>query len=338
MIKTAVALFVMCAALLGGTTVKLATYNVENLFDLHYDGTEYLEYIPDSSWQWNRETYGKKLRNLARVIAEMNADVIALQEIESAEALRDLKKAVKRAGCYYPHMAFASGKNTTVKVALLSKLPIETTREVSIGATRKYRNILEARIRVETETLFLYVNHWKSKSGPESQRIISAKALRTRLDAIGHHHPIVLLGDFNSHYAESEIFVRKRKHNDTDGVTGINHILKTLNGTDPVSLKSLSHCGDCYYNLWYELPEKARWSHNFYGQKEGLDNIIISPGLHDGKGIEYVTGSFHKFAPNYLFKKRSIYRWQRSKKYPKHHTGKGYSDHLPITAELTVVK
>ena len=315
--------------------MKIASYNVENLFDLNYDGTEYLEYIPGTSWQWNRTNYDKKLQNLSQVIADIDADVIALQEVESIHALRDLKKAVNRRGVYYKHMAIAS-KNTTVKVALLSKYPIAYTKEVAVSSNRKYRAILEAKIDTGSEPFYLFINHWKSKSGPESRRIVSAKALRKRLNELGHEKPVILVGDFNSHYEEHLIFQKKRKHNDTDGVTGINHILHTWHESRPVTLESLPRYKDHYYNLWYELPKKRRWSHNFFGKKEGLDNMIISSGMNDGKGIEYIEGSFNRFKPDYLFKKRSLYRWQRSKKHPKHHTGKGYSDHLPIYASFTI--
>ena len=337
MIRIAAALLLAALTLLGAETVKIASYNVENLFDLHYDGTEYLEYIPNSSWQWNRTNYEKKLRNIARVIADLQADVIALQEVESLQALRDLKKAAKRSGIYYPYHAFAGAKNTTVKVALLSRFPIAYARELPVSSNRQYRAILEVKLDIEGRPLYLFVNHWKSKSGPESRRIVSAKALKKRLDALGRDKPILLLGDFNSHYEEYRIFEKERKHNDTDGVTGINHILKTLQQGRPVTLGTLSRCSDCSYNLWYELPEKERWSHNFYGKREGLDNMIISKGLHDGTGVEYLPGSFRRFAPRYLFKKRSLFRWQQSRKHPKHHTGEGYSDHLPIYAIFTLV-
>jgi endonuclease/exonuclease/phosphatase family metal-dependent hydrolase len=337
MIRIAAALLFAALTLLGAETMKIASYNVENLFDLHYDGTEYLEYIPGTSWQWNRTNYDKKLHNIAQVIADMNADVIALQEVESLQALRDLKKAVKRAGLYYPHHAFAGAKNTTVKVALLSQYPIAYARELPVSGSRKYRAILEVKLEIEGHPIYLFVNHWKSKSGPESRRIVSAKALKKRLDALGHDKPILMLGDFNSDYEECRIFEKERKHNDTEGVTGINHILRTRYREQPVTLDTLSGCSDCAYNLWYELPENKRWSHNFYGKKEGLDNMIITRGLHDGKGIEYLKGSFDRFTPRYLFKKRSLFRWQHSKKHPKHHTGKGYSDHLPISASFTLV-
>lgn len=336
MIRLLLAFGVLCNLLWGGESVKIASYNVENLFDLHFDGTEYVEYIPNSSWQWNPENYRKKLHNLAQVIADMRPDVIALQEIETVHALKDLQATLNRKGLYYRHRAIADKKNTTVRVALLSRHPITYAKEIPVSANRGVRSILEVKLLIGGQPLYLFVNHWKSKSGPESKRILSAKALRKRLDELGHDQPFLLLGDFNSHHEEYRVFKKRRKHNDTDGITGINHILKTVQDDEPVTFSSLKRAKDLYYNLWYDLPEKKRWSHNFYGKKESLDHMIISPGLADAKGVEYEEGSFQRFTPEYLFKKNSLYRWQQSRKHPKHHLGKGYSDHLPIYATFSV--
>jgi len=335
-VKRVLPLLLFIMTLLAGEEVKIATYNVENLFDLTYSGHEYEEYIPNTSWKWNSDNYRIKLKNISRVITDIEPDIIALQEIESLQALKDLKAQLKRDGLYFPYYAIASAKNTTVKVALLSKYPLHTS-EIRVNASYKYRNILEARVELDNEPLYIFVNHWKSKSGPESMRIASAKVLKKRLDTLGDVN-YLLLGDFNSDYQENRTFVRKRKFNDTDGVTGINHILKTVDHDRPVTLKELSRCPECAYNLWYELPEEVRWSHQYRGRGEGLDSIIISPRLADNNGIEYVKQSFNKFDPPYLFRKKTIFRWQRSRKYPKHHTGKGYSDHLPIYASFTFVK
>ena len=336
MIRFLIGLALLLSILQGEENVKIATYNVENLFDLHYDGNEYLEYIPDTSWQWNRTNYQKKLHNIAKVIVDMQPDIIALQEIESIHALKDLKKEAKRQGLYFQHHAFAGGKNTTVKAALLSRFPINYAKEIAITSNRKYRAILEVKLTVNGQPLYIFINHWKSKSGPESRSIVSAKVLRKRLDSLGHDKPILLVGDFNSHYEEYILFQKKRKHNDTKGQTGINHILRTLCDDEPTTLASLKEQKDCYYNLWYDLPAKQRWSHNYYGKKESLDHMIISTGLADGEGIDYINGSFNRFHPDYLFKKRSIYRRQRSRKHSKHHLGKGYSDHLPIYATFNI--
>ncbi|MDQ1297997.1 MAG: hypothetical protein QG558_536 [Campylobacterota bacterium] len=324
-------------ALLGGTEVKIATYNVENLFDMNDDGNEYEEYIPNTPWGWNDAMYRTKLRNTAKVIHDIGADVIGLQEIESETALKDLKAQINRQGLYYPYYAFARAKNTTVAVALLSRYPIASALSRSVGAHRSYRDILEVNLNINGKNLRVFVNHWKSKSGPESMRIQSAKVLKKRLEEIGGDEPYVLMGDFNSHYEEYRTFVRSRKHNDTEGITGINHILKTIdNSQNPITYTSLKSNDNSLYNLWYELPEDQRWSHQFKQYKEGLDNILISPTLADGKGVEYVRGSFGRFDAPYLFHKEKPYRWQQSRKYPKHHLGEGYSDHLAIFAKFII--
>lgn len=323
--------------LLGGTEVKIASYNVENLFDMNDDGTEYEQYIPNTSWGWNEETHRIKLRNTAQVIKDIGADVIGLQEIESETALKELKAELNRQGLYYPHYAFARAKNTTVAVALLSRYPIVSALSRSVGSHRAYRDILEVKLNIHGKNLRVFVNHWKSKSGPESMRMQSAKVLKKRLEELNDNEPYVLMGDFNSHHEEYKTFVKSRKHNDTEGITGINHILKTIDNDDnPITYTTLQSNDDFLYNLWYELPEDQRWSHEYRGRHEGLDNMIISPSLADGKELEYVRGSFGRFDAPYLFYKGKPYRWQHSRKFPKHHLGEGYSDHLAIFAKFII--
>ncbi len=330
-------LLVMLSCLaLGGERMRIASYNVENLFDLKLSGQEYHEYIPNTSWKWNAKNYKKKLDNISKVIHEMQCDIISLQEIESLTALKALQKELKKRGSYFPHIAITSKKRNSVHVALLSKYPIIYSKELSVTSSRQYRNILESKIKVGSEYLYVFSNHWKAKSGAESRRIISAKVLQKRLEEIGHNSQIILLGDFNSHYEEYITFKRKRKHNNTKGITGINHILKTVVNAKPTTLQSLFRCKNCSYNLWYDIEKSRRWSHKYRSFKEALDSIIITHGLQNKKGIEYIENSFNKFEPKYLLKRNKPYRWQRSRSYPKHHTGKGYSDHLPIYADFKI--
>ena len=61
---------------------KVATYNVENLFDLNNDGTEYKEYKPNSRY-WNKKALNIKINNITKVLKDLNASIICLQEIES---------------------------------------------------------------------------------------------------------------------------------------------------------------------------------------------------------------------------------------------------------------
>lgn len=316
------------------TSLKIASYNVENLFDLHKSGHEYREYVPFTKANWNTKTYKTKLQNIAKVIKEIDADIIALQEIESLQALKDLRRTLKEQGLYYQYYKIADRKNTTVKVALLSKLPFIYTKEVMVTSTYRYRNILEAKFKVNSQEIYLFVNHWKAKSGPESKRIVSAKALRKRVGEIGYDKNIILVGDFNSHYEEYILFQRSRKHNNTNGKTGINHVLRTLKQTQSASKTEYEK--ENFYNLWYDIKDENRFSYIFRGKKEALDNILISQSLLEDKGAYYKHSTLTPYMPQYLFKGKRIYRWQTTRKKPHRHKGKGYSDHLAVVAEFIV--
>jgi len=323
-VKTLISLLFLIGVVFGETTLKIATYNVENLFDLKKDGYEYPEYIPNTKANWNAKTYKIKLQNISKVIKDIDADIIALQEIESLQALKDLRYALKQKGLYYQYFKIANRKSTSIKVAILSKVPFIYTKEVIVTSSYKYRNILEVKLNIKNRELYLFVNHWKAKSGPESQRIISAKALRKRLKEIGHDKNIILLGDFNSDYEEYIKFKRKRRHNDTNGKTGINHVLKTIPEKNN------------FYNLWYDTNKDKRWTYIFRGKKEALDNILISKSLKEKSNIYYKESSISSFKPSYLLKGKSIYRWKTTWKKPRKHKGKGYSDHLAVSAEFIV--
>ena len=312
-------------------TVKVAQYNVQNLFDLQRSGREYKEYIPFTQANWNKKTYNIKLKNIARVLADIDADIVALEEIESSKGLKDLQKTLQTMGLYYKYAAIADRKKTTVHVALLSKYKPLYTKELAVGRSYKYRNILEAKFSINNQELYFFVNHWKSKSAPESSRIVSAKVVQKRLENLGYNKNIILTGDFNSDYEEYMRFKRKRKLNDTNGITGINHILKTIDNQATASQVALKP--NTLYNLWYDLPREERWNYIHRKKPQTLDSIIVSKPLLRQGGITYIYGSFGHFLKNYLLYKKRINSWYiRYRKKSRRHMGKGYSDHLPIIA------
>ena len=321
-------LFLLALWPLFAQSLKIASWNVENLFDTQRQGTEYEEYIPGRH-RWSEAILRKKLEHSAQVICDLDADVIALQEIENDGVLAELQRLLKRVGCPYPYRAITTGAGRPVHVALLSRVKIAGKREIPVTYSGRQRRILEVRLQTDPP-LRLFVNHWRSKRGPESERILYAKALKKRLQHLPRGTEYLLLGDFNSDWQEYRII--EPKLNDTHGRTGINHILVTTRAGRMVRYRDLrSYPGMfLHYNLWLELPVSRRWSHNFFGKKEGIDAILIPPSLADGRGWEYKRGSFGVFRPAYLFGKYGqIKRWEY-----RHgrHTGHGFSDHLPIYA------
>ena len=327
-------LFLFFTIVYGDITLKIATYNVENLFDLEKKGYKYKEYKPYGKSLWNKKNYKIKLQNLSHVIKDIDADIIALQEIHSLRALKDLRFTLKQKGLYYQYYSIAKKKNTAIKVAILSKIPFVYSKELSVTSSFKYRNILETKFKIDGKELYIFTNHWKSKAGPESMRIASAKVLRERVKQIGFDKNIILLGDFNSHYEEHIKFKRNRKHNNTNGKTGINHVLRTLKQNQKAS--DVKYKKNNFYNLWYDTNEKKRYTYIFRGKKEALDNILISQSLLNKKNISYVKNSITNFDKKYLFKKKQIYRWQVSRAKIRKHKGKGYSDHLAVIAKFSV--
>ena len=319
-----------------GAVFKIVSYNVENLFDMNADVTDYPEYSPGGKFGWTRAVLDAKLDNMAFVLKDLDAEIIALQEIESGNALSLLQERLSRMGVKYPYAAIADGRETSVRCAVLSRFPIILKKEIRVGHDNQ-RSILKVVLDIETHPLILYVNHWKSKAGPESKRLKYAAALAADISKLACDVDFILIGDFNSDYNEYETFKDVSRFNDTRGITGINHIIHTASGTQIIGEAHLTDQQDCQYvyNLWLEIPENRRWSVNFFGQKNSPDSIIVSKGLYDSKGISYMDNSFDKFDPDYLFDHNKVFRWQRAARGKGRHLGKGYSDHLPIFAKFS---
>ncbi len=324
--------FILCIVpiFLFCTPFKVASYNVQNLFDAKIQGTEYSEYIPNRH-RWSKRMSQIKLNNTAEVICDMDADILGLQEVENSQIFEALIRRLKRVGCRYRYFAITAKKNATIQVALLSKFPINYSKDIQVSYASKIRNILEVEVSIEENTLILFVNHWKSKSrkGYESKRIVYAKALKRRIDTLPSGKEYIILGDLNSNY-DAHILLNKNINN-TNGITAISDIMKTIKEDKLLNKSQIINLSKRYhYNTWQDLAYKNRWSHKYYGNKSTLDHILLPSVLFDKKGIDYVNNSFNVFRASYLFTKKGyINSWQiRGGR----HIGKGYSDHLPIYA------
>lgn len=297
---------------------SVATYNVENLFDLNYDKSEYNEYIPNNKSNWNKRTYTKKLENISNVIIDLNADILALQEVESESALDDLNKLTK-----YPYKIFKKYKNSSVGLGFLSRYEIVDYELIDVKFSKVNRPILKTTFKIDNKTITIFNNHWPSKRNKESQRVLYAQALKKYLENKNRINEYIILGDLNSNYNENETF-KYSNLNDTYGNTAINDVLKS---NDKIQNDEKSH-----YNLWNELTYNQRFSYKYKSKNDTPDNILLSTKLFDEKDIDYVKKSFQVFKPNYLYKNNKIQRWSFRNN---QHQGEGYSDHLPIIAKFS---
>ncbi|MFW6307650.1 MAG: endonuclease/exonuclease/phosphatase family protein [Campylobacterales bacterium] len=278
--------------------ITIASYNVLNLFDGEYDGSEYRDF---SKKRWTQKEYEEKLKKIVKVIKDIDADIIGLQEIENSNVLDELRETLG-----YRYSATMKKDNSAITIGLLSNLPI--TQVETLDVKHQRRGILKVTVDIDSEDLVLYINHWKSLNSPEKHRIAYAKALIK--DILTLKNEYIILGDLNSEY-NRYIYLK--------GKTAINHILKTTQNGALVNKESIKE--NQHYNLWLELPYQDRFSYLYKGRKSTLDAFVIPYQMFDGRGVDYVDASFEVFKPNYLYKNSKIDR--------------SYSDHLPLKAEFS---
>ncbi len=307
----------------------LASYNVENLFDLKHDRSEYKEYIPNTKSKWNYKSYQAKLKNISKTIIDLDADIILLQEIESQQASNDLFKRLKK----YKYSYFYKSKKQAIGLSIFSKYKILKNEILNIKDARFNRAIVKSTVLIFNKKFIVFNNHWPSKRNKESIRVKYALVLYKHIKKIQKDIDYVLIGDFNSNYNENETFLYDKKLNNTSNLTAINDVIYTSYNNTLVNKNSiLDYKKRVHYNLWLDLLYKNRFSYIYRGRNSSPDNILLAPSLFDNKNISYINNSFKVFTPNYLIKKRKINRWKMKNKV---HQAKGYSDHLPIIARFS---
>ena len=113
----------LCAALIlvspaSAGQVRFATLNAWWLFD---------DQPPHRNWagQRNDQSWEDSLAHVADAIVEINADVLALQEVEDRKALERLNAVLKSRGKGYPFYWVGAGDDpvTGQDVAILSQFP-----------------------------------------------------------------------------------------------------------------------------------------------------------------------------------------------------------------------
>lgn len=322
---------------LDANSIKIASYNVENFFDLEKNNSEYQEYIPNGSSLWNQRSFDVKIKNLVKVIEDLDADIIALQEIENRELIQLLQKELPK----YNYHSFIKYSQSAVGLGILSKIKIKDTKHIDVKfRTKFYRPILETTFVYENTEFKIFNNHWPSKAVGESYRIKYAKSLQDRLIKIEKDYDYILLGDFNSNYNEFETFKKSQKLNNTRGITGINQILNTTLDEKYITYNDiLKEEKKVHYNLWLDISSNERFSTRVRDENNTPDNILIPSSLFDNKKLSYIPNSFTVFKPDYLYKNNEIIRWKMSDdKFIKIHKAEGFSDHLPIFANFSINK
>jgi len=177
---------------------RLATYNLNNYLDQ-----------PVGTRPVKSSASKTRIRESLRAV---RADVLALQEMGTTNALLELRTALKSEGLDYPYWEHATGYDTNIHVAVLSRFPITArrphTNESFLLYGRRFRvsrAFAEVDIQVNANYSFTLITaHLKSRrevaQGDQAEiREQEALLLREIIDRKLKNTDVnlVVLGDFN---------------------------------------------------------------------------------------------------------------------------------------------
>ena len=266
--------FVLCIAVTPATvasaeSVRFATFNVFWLYD---------DSAPHQRWADEREnqTWEQTLAKVAKAVAVIDADVIALQEVEDHSAVESLNSALADHEKSYPFFWVGAGTDpfTGQDVAILSRFPnlIEPIRAYpalrsEFHTDKGYPRLaaLQKFMRVDVEVsgkpVTVYALHLKSKRGnqitSDGERVAQARMVRRLVRSNlekGSEIKIVVMGDFN----------------DEPG----SNTLREIQGLNDASL-DLQDAVDSV-NLQGE-----GWTYELNGDQAQFDHILLSKFLFD---------------------------------------------------------
>ncbi|GAB5562781.1 MAG: hypothetical protein SynsKO_44280 [Synoicihabitans sp.] len=150
----------VCAA--SAEPITVATYNVANynLTNRQIEGA-FLTSYPKPEGEKNA---------LRRVIREMDADILALQEIGGEDFLRELQRDLRRDGMSYPESVVLNAVDEQRRLAVLSRVPLTAVRRHTDlefayfnGRESVKRGMLEVRFETPIGEVALFVVHLKSR-------------------------------------------------------------------------------------------------------------------------------------------------------------------------------
>lgn len=315
----------------------IAFYNVENLFDTLDDPITYDDdRTPNGKDHWTEEIYKDKLKNMAKVISEIGADVtknapaiLGVAEIENRKVLEDLANEPVLLPKDYGIVQFDSPDRRGIDVALLYQKSLFRPVNTSVHELLIYSNN-DAKKRVYTrdqllvsgyldgDLIHVIVNHWPSRSGGEARsryKREEAAALNKKIiDSLFDIDPyakIITMGDLND---------------DPDN-DSVKKVLGAKSEKKDVKLKGL-------YNPMYNMSKKGIGSLAWRDSWNLFDQIIVSKGLLDKDYSSYRYYKAGVFNKNYLANPRGRYKGYPYRSFANGAYTGGYSDHFPVYVYL----
>lgn len=348
----------------------VVAYNAENIFDQVDEdrNSTYGDYRIAANSSGASSNYGQpvtfegqsmsftdvKLRGIRKVllgIDPLGPEIVALEEIESAQIMQTLHTLTRDLGYVASEFSgWVPGEApNAIGTGILSKFPIRSKTLLSVPyppnveqRDEPIRPIFKVVLNVNNKNLTVYINHWRSQAGPESLRKAAATVIEADLTTELAANPALdylIVGDLNSSYNEARTM--EPASNDTGSTSGINDVLHAQ-GNESLLLGNTA----AKYNFHYEHDAAERKTH--YDSHYGwacFDHMIGGNGLYDMKGITYVDNSFtvpslFNRTLGFIFEANGTTKRWKSRKQGQvttHEVG-GFSDHVPLFARFFISK
>lgn len=214
----------------GHGAIRIATYNLLNLFDDQDDPA-----LSGDVEDIDMTKPERELRALSAAIERLDADIIAVQEIESTEALVWFRDHYLEGLGYEFAMSIGPGDERGIEQGILSRFPvidIQSWNEMELGGVhpdlfngrpsryageplKTRRSPLAVTVMVPEEVtgdapylLSMFIVHHKSGRGNEYWREAEARTFMQLIDEFASQSEgrnIVLLGDFNATIDEKSV-------------------------------------------------------------------------------------------------------------------------------------
>ncbi|MBE2247890.1 MAG: endonuclease [Candidatus Competibacteraceae bacterium] len=318
-------------------TVRIAFYNVENLFDIYDDPFKNDdEFLPNSSKAWNESKYRDKLDNIYKTLTAVGGwglpAIVGFCEIENRYVLNELVSKTPLVKAGYSIIHEESPDRRGIDVGLIyqpKKFRPLSHRAVPLvfpfDTATKTRDILYVKGLVfKKDTLHIFVNHWPSRSGgvaaSEPKRVFAAKTIKHIVDSICMRNPssnIIIMGDFNDE-------------------PGDKSIMEALLAKPKI--ENLSACD--LFNTSYIFYEANKGTEKYKEHWAVLDQIIVSAPLVTRKsGLVVPNAVSYIFDADWLLEEDTKYMGImpfRTYAGPKYLGG--FSDHLPVFIDLIKIR
>lgn len=315
-----------------GRLYTVAFYNTEEFFDTENNPrTEDDAFTPTGEREWTEERYNTKRKNIAHVIAGIGGEggpaIVGLAEVENKQVVEELVNTPPLRKFNYEVIHYDMPDEQGMDVALIYQpkhfrpTNTETINIEFSDAEYSSRDILQVKGEFRGELVTLYVNHWPTRSQTpagrqnDSRLRSAARILRQRINqqqAADPNAKIIVLGDFD---VEPDAAV-------------MSEVLNATGRPDPAYNEEL-------FNTHYLPFVNGFGSYASRGELQMPDQILVSkPLLNNKEGLQYVRGSAGIHDPNEIKQLFGKYRGTPSRTFSENLYLGGYSDHFPVYIQL----